>query len=57
MSHSKYLFSPLRMDDEPEDDEPKEKGPDLMLLKKLEKYFFETRTVQLWRNWEAPRPT
>jgi len=48
MSHSKYLFSPLRMDDEPEDDEPKEKGPDLMLLKKLEKYFFETRTVQLW---------
>jgi ATP-dependent Clp protease protease subunit len=36
------------MDDEPEDDEPKEKGPDLMLLKKLEKYFFETRTVQLW---------
>jgi ATP-dependent Clp protease protease subunit len=36
------------MDDEPEDDEPKEKGPDLMLLKKLEKYFYETRTVQLW---------
>lgn len=48
MNHSKYLFSPLRMDDEPEDDEPKEKGPDLMLLKKLEKYFYETRTVQLW---------
>jgi len=48
MNHSKYLFSPLRMDDEPEEDEPKEKGPDLMLLKKLEKYFFETRTVQLW---------
>jgi ATP-dependent Clp protease protease subunit len=37
------------MDDEPEeDDEPKEKGPDMMLMKKLEKYFFETRTVQLW---------
>jgi ATP-dependent Clp protease protease subunit len=48
MNHSKYLFSPMRMDDEPEDDEPKEKGPDLMLLKKLEKYFYETRTVQLW---------
>ena len=48
MNHSKYLFSPLHMDDEPEDDEPKEKGPDLMLLKKLEKYFYETRTVQLW---------
>jgi ATP-dependent Clp protease, protease subunit len=48
MNHSKYLFSPFHMDDEPEDDEPKEKGPDFMLLKKLEKYFYETRTVQLW---------
>ena len=49
MNHSKYLFQPLRLDDEPEEQEPKgDKGPDMMLMKKLEKYFFETRTVQLW---------
>jgi ATP-dependent Clp protease, protease subunit len=37
-------------DDEPEEQEPKEeKTPDMgMLMKKLEKYFFETRIVQLW---------
>ncbi|HEY4875679.1 MAG TPA: ATP-dependent Clp protease proteolytic subunit [Puia sp.] len=37
-------------DDEPEEQEPKEeKAPDMgMLMKKLEKYFFETRIVQLW---------
>jgi len=35
---------------EPGEQEPKEeKAPDMgMLMKKLEKYFFETRTVQLW---------
>ena len=49
MNHSKYLFQPFRLDDEPDEQEPKgEKGPDMMLMKKLEKYFFETRTVQLW---------
>jgi ATP-dependent Clp protease, protease subunit len=49
MNYSKYLYNPFRMDDEPEEQEPKEeKAPDMMLMKKLEKYFFETRTVQLW---------
>jgi ATP-dependent Clp protease, protease subunit len=49
MSHSKYLFTPYRLDDEPEEEEPKEvKLPDMMLVKKLEKYFYETRTIQLW---------
>ncbi|MBS1933123.1 MAG: ATP-dependent Clp protease proteolytic subunit [Bacteroidetes bacterium] len=37
-------------DEEPEEQEPKEeKGPDTgMLMKKMEKYFFEKRSVQLW---------
>jgi ATP-dependent Clp protease protease subunit len=49
--NSKYLVKPFRMDDEePDEQEPKEeKAPDMgMLMKKLEKYFFETRIVQLW---------
>jgi ATP-dependent Clp protease protease subunit len=49
MNQSKYFFQPFRLDDEPDEQEPKEeKAPDMMLMKKLEKYFFETRTVQLW---------
>lgn len=39
------------MDDEEEDDEPKEKekSPEMgMLMKKLEKQFFETRSIYLW---------
>ena len=50
MNYSKYLMNPMRLDDEPEKEEPKEdKGPDLGLLaKKMEKYFFETRTIELW---------
>jgi ATP-dependent Clp protease protease subunit len=38
------------MDDEPDEQEPKEeKGPETgMLIKKMEKYFFETRSVYLW---------
>src|SRR5215475_10315983 len=50
MNYAKYLLKPFRMDNEPEEDEPKEeKGPELgILMKKLEKYFFENRTVQLW---------
>lgn len=50
MNYSKYFFKPLRSDDEPEEQEPKEdKNSDLgMLSKKLEKYFFESRAVQLW---------
>ncbi|HLY69040.1 MAG TPA: ATP-dependent Clp protease proteolytic subunit [Puia sp.] len=49
--NSKYVAKPFRMDDEePDEQEPKEeKAPDLgMLMKKLEKYFFESRIVQLW---------
>jgi ATP-dependent Clp protease, protease subunit len=51
MSYSEYLLKPFRMDDEePDEKEPKEdKNPDGgMLMKKLEKYFFENRSVQLW---------
>src|ERR1700733_3651408 len=51
MNYSKYLLKPFHMDDEePEEKEPKDdKGPDMgMLAKKLEKYFFDTRSVYLW---------
>jgi ATP-dependent Clp protease protease subunit len=49
MNQSKYFLNPYRFDDEPEEQEPKEeKAPDMMLMKKLEKYFFEKRSVQLW---------
>jgi ATP-dependent Clp protease, protease subunit len=48
----RYLSKPYRMDDEEEEeDEPKEKekSPEMsMLMKKMEKYFFETRSVYLW---------
>jgi len=51
MDMRQYFVQPYRMDDEP--DEPKEdkpqQGPDsMMLMKKLEKFFFETRSVYLW---------
>jgi ATP-dependent Clp protease, protease subunit len=50
MNYSKYFLKPFRMDDEPAEQEPKEeKAPEAgMLMKKLEKYFFENRSVQLW---------
>ena len=49
MNYSKYLFKPFRMDDEPEEEPKEDKAPETgMLMKKLEKYFFENRTVQLW---------
>src|SRR6201995_5813254 len=51
MNYSKYLLNPLRLDEEePDEKEPKEdKGPDMgMLNKKLEKYFFDSRSVELW---------
>ena len=50
MNYSKYLLNPTRLEDEPDEKEPKdEKGPDLgMLAKKMEKYFFESRSVELW---------
>ena len=51
MNYSKYLLNPLRMDDEqPDEKESKdEKGPEYGLLaKKMEKLFFENRSVELW---------
>ena len=51
MNYSKYhLLRTTRMDDEPDEKESKdEKGPELgMLAKKMEKYFFENRSVELW---------
>src|SRR5882762_522549 len=49
MNPYKYLVKPVRLDDEPEEKEPKEDKPDLgMLSKKMEKYFFESRSVELW---------
>jgi ATP-dependent Clp protease, protease subunit len=47
---SQYPLNPSRMDDEPDEKEPKgDKGPDMgMLAKKMEKLFFENRSVELW---------
>lgn len=49
MDYSKYLIQPFTMEDE--EPEPKEeKGPEMgrLMQKKMEKYFFETRSVYLW---------
>lgn len=48
--YSKHLFQPFRMEEEePEKEEKSEKTPEMaMLMKKMEKYFFETRSVYLW---------
>ncbi|MDR3716885.1 MAG: ATP-dependent Clp protease proteolytic subunit [Puia sp.] len=50
MNHSKYMLKPFRNDDEPDEQEPKEdKAPEMGILgKKMEKYFFENRSVYLW---------
>ncbi len=51
MNYSKYLLKPFKMDDEPDEQEPKEeKGQQDfgMLMKKTEKYFFENRAVYFW---------
>jgi ATP-dependent Clp protease protease subunit len=50
MNYSKYLNKPFRMDDEPDEKEPKEeKAPDTgMLMKRMEQLFFEKRSVELW---------
>src|ERR1041385_6596914 len=45
--HSKYFINPFRMDDE-EEKEEQPKSDLMMFSKKLEKYFFETRSVYLW---------
>jgi ATP-dependent Clp protease, protease subunit len=49
--YSEYYLNSFRMDDEeePEKEEKNDKNPEMaMLMKKLEKYFFETRSVYLW---------
>jgi ATP-dependent Clp protease protease subunit len=50
--NSQYLTKAYRMDDEEEEEEEpkeKEKSPEMsMLMKKLEKHFFETRSIYLW---------
>jgi ATP-dependent Clp protease protease subunit len=51
MNQSKHMFFPLRQDDEPDENPPKDdnKGPEVgMLIKKMEQYFFSNRTVELW---------
>ena len=50
MSYSKYFLKPFKMDEEPDEQEPKEeKSADMgMLMKKMEKYFFENRSIYLW---------
>lgn len=51
MNYSKYLIQPFRMeDDEPETEPKEEKAPEMgrLMIKKMEKYFFETRSVYLW---------
>src|SRR5580658_5290126 len=51
MNYSKYLLKrPYGEEEEPDEKEPKDdKGPDLgIFAKKMEKYFFENRTVELW---------
>lgn len=50
MSNKNYLYNNWRMDDEPEEDEKEEqpKSDLMMFSKKLEKYFFDKRSVYLW---------
>ena len=47
--NSRYIHQPFRMDEEEEEEKEKDAKPDTgMLMKRLEKYFFETRAVYLW---------
>jgi ATP-dependent Clp protease protease subunit len=50
MNYSKYMVNPTRLEDEPDEKEPKDdRGPEQgILAKKMEKYFFESRSVELW---------
>ena len=51
MDMRQYFVNPYRMDDEPEEQpkEDKPQGPDaMMLMKKMEKFFFDSRSVYLW---------
>jgi ATP-dependent Clp protease protease subunit len=47
--YNKHLINTFLMEDEEEKEEKSEKTPEMaMLAKKLEKYFFDTRSVYLW---------
>ena len=50
MNRNPYLNKSWRNDDEPEEDEKEEqpKSDLMMFSKKLEKYFFESRSIYLW---------
>jgi ATP-dependent Clp protease protease subunit len=49
MSNKNYLYNNWRMDDEEEEEKEEHPKSDLMMFsKKLEKYFFESRSVYLW---------
>ena len=51
MIHSKYMINPYLLEDEEEETEPKEEKQEPMggyMIKKMEKMFFEKRTVYLW---------
>lgn len=48
MNRNSFLHSDWRMDDEEEEKEEQPKSDMMMFSKKLEKYFFESRSVYLW---------
>lgn len=50
MNRKHFLYNDWRADDEPEEDEKEEqpKSDLMMFSKKLEKYFFESRSIYLW---------
>ncbi len=48
MNYSKYSVNPYRMDDEDDEKEEQPKSDLMMFSKRLEQYFFETRSVYLW---------
>ena len=51
MNRNSFLYNDWKADDEPDEDDEKEETPksDLMMFsKKLEKYFFDSRSVYLW---------
>src|SRR6476469_792983 len=49
MSQKHYLYNDWRADDEEEEEKEEQHKSDLMMFsKRLEKYFFESRSVYLW---------
>lgn len=48
MNHNQFLYGNWRADDEEEEKEEQPKSDLMMFSKKLEKYFFDRRSVYLW---------